>query len=441
MEYRVKWVHGRSYASWILITMNVLWYLVVEGKTGRSPLGLIAAGAVDYHDVVIGHEWWRLISADFVHLNLTHIGFNMVALAFVAGIEVVAQSWTFITVYVLSGIIGNLAQVLLYPHNTVSAGASGAIMGLYGMALYMGIKGILPVAVRNQVIVLFVVNVVYGFSTPHIGNGAHIGGFFTGLLLAGPLLQMKRISYRHVVNVTGFIAAILSVIALFLAYHNGQHTETRLRSNPLSILSKLSKANSSQLNSTSGPRISAGTTAADGRHNAGTTSNAPSGMSQPSSTATSKSPSSAVSDAHSSTGTFTSPRRPNPVQEFKTEFNKTLQNYTEIRAQYTRYHSQYDTKAITESKYYSDISRLVSPLEADGNQLRYLQMVAPANAKKMTTELNHSATYFYGYIEVLAYSLKISKPSEAKRSLTYLTKSNQAFKQFQTLHRTYLKEN
>jgi len=130
VEYRVKWEYQRAYASWILVTVNILWYLVIEGRTGKSPIGLMASGAIDYHDVMISHQWWRLISADFVHVNLAQISVNMVSLAFVSTIEIMTGSWSYVIVYIVSGIAGNLAQVFLYPHYTVSAGASGAIMGL-----------------------------------------------------------------------------------------------------------------------------------------------------------------------------------------------------------------------------------------------------------------------------------------------------------------------
>ena len=203
--------------TWILIAVNVLWYLGIEGFRGLSVTGIVQSGALDWPDVIYGGQWWRLFTAMFVHLSFLHIGLNMVSLASLYVVEWLTGSFVFLVVYLISGLMGNVATLFLSSHQTMAAGASGAIFGIFGVALYMSFKGILTKAARNQLLVMLVINLVYGFSSPDIGNTAHIGGLVTGILCSAVLVARPQLRISRVVRYLSILLAAVCVIALILA--------------------------------------------------------------------------------------------------------------------------------------------------------------------------------------------------------------------------------
>src|SRR6202011_2677222 len=108
--------------------------MVATGVHWLSPTtaDLIKWGA-DYGPRTTAGEWWRLGSSMFLHLGIIHIAFNMVVLWDIGRFtERLLGNAGFLIVYVLSGLFGSLASVLINPH-IPSAGASGAVFGLYGV--------------------------------------------------------------------------------------------------------------------------------------------------------------------------------------------------------------------------------------------------------------------------------------------------------------------
>ena len=103
--------------TWILILVNVIWFVVVEGFRGLSIQGIVQSGALDWPDVVSGGQWWRLFTAMFVHFGLVHIGLNMVSLGSLYVVEWLLGSPMFLTTYLLSGLVGNLAILVFTAHD------------------------------------------------------------------------------------------------------------------------------------------------------------------------------------------------------------------------------------------------------------------------------------------------------------------------------------
>ncbi|QSO46363.1 rhomboid family intramembrane serine protease [Alicyclobacillus mengziensis] len=203
--------------TWILILVNVVWFVVVEGFRGLSIQGIVQSGALDWPDVVSGGQWWRLFTAMFVHFGLVHIGLNMVSLGSLYVVEWLLGSPMFLTTYLLSGLVGNLAILVFAAHDVTSAGASGAIFGIFGVALYMSFKGILTKAARNQLLIILVINLAYGFSSSDIGNSAHIGGLIAGVILAAWFVVKPQLRYAKAVRYLSYGLSILTVVALILA--------------------------------------------------------------------------------------------------------------------------------------------------------------------------------------------------------------------------------
>ncbi len=136
-------------------------------------------------------QWWRLGSALFLHFGVIHLTLNMWALWDVGRlIEQLFGRWRFITLYLGSGIIGNLLSLALQGNQAVSGGASGAIFSLYGALVVFLLRE------RRQVdpgefrwlfgasSAFIVLALVMGFLVPGIDNAAHLGGLVAGALLS-----------------------------------------------------------------------------------------------------------------------------------------------------------------------------------------------------------------------------------------------------------------
>ncbi len=134
-------------------------------------------------------EWWRVVTSLFIHWGLLHLVFNLAVLK-EAGRFV--ERWLglgqFLVVYFFSGIIGSLASALFNP-GAISAGASGAIFGLYGLLLAQSLRCSkkLPAEFmreqRGTALTFIGVNLVLSLTIPGIDMAAHVGGLAAGFLL------------------------------------------------------------------------------------------------------------------------------------------------------------------------------------------------------------------------------------------------------------------
>lgn len=212
-----------------LIAANIAVYVV----TGlQSTKGLAdPAGGVRPHDLFVNwqlvpilvhdeHSYYRLLTSVFVHENLLHIGLNMVAL-YVLGsaVEPVLGWWRFLAVYVLAGLGGSVLIYLVAPPATPEIGASGAIYGLFGLALVMSRRLGLDL---QWLIGIIVVNFVATFSIANISKQAHIGGFVVGALCGlaiGGLPQLRRRVPQSVQ--VGGLTAILAALLIAVAVRTG----------------------------------------------------------------------------------------------------------------------------------------------------------------------------------------------------------------------------
>jgi rhomboid protease GluP len=152
-----------------------------------APESLLRWGA-NFGPRTVNGEWWRLFSSMFLHVGIVHLLLNMLVLA-QAGplVERLFGNTAFLILYVLSGLAGSLAS-LARSSPVVSAGASGAIFGVYGALLgFLALRRhALPVQLTRGLAgsaVFFVgYNVFYGITQKGIDLAAHGGGFVAGFL-------------------------------------------------------------------------------------------------------------------------------------------------------------------------------------------------------------------------------------------------------------------
>jgi rhomboid protease GluP len=189
----------------VIANLGIFVAMVAMGVSIMSPTpqDLLRWGA-NYGPKTGGGESWRLLANMFLHFGLLHVGLNMLALVNAGGIiERMFGAVRFASLYIVAGLTGSLASVIMQP-GVVSAGASGAVFGVYGAlgAFLLRQRGVIPPAVLKSlgnVALGFVgYNLLAGFGFNVVGgshhgidNAAHIGGllggFVCGLLFARPL--------------------------------------------------------------------------------------------------------------------------------------------------------------------------------------------------------------------------------------------------------------
>lgn len=169
--------------------------------------------------IAVDSQWYRLITAAFLHGGWLHIAFNMYALYYLGReLEVFLGARRFIALYLLSALGGTVASYLFSPVQTVSVGASGAIFGLMTALIIAGRE---MRADTSQVMTLLVVNILIGFASPNIDWRAHFGGAIIGALATSAMMvtakngvfRSARIPLREVLSL-GVIVLVLIVATL-----------------------------------------------------------------------------------------------------------------------------------------------------------------------------------------------------------------------------------
>lgn len=193
----------------ILIGINVgVWLigLLVGFDNVAGRFALLREGFFDASRIgVLDGEWYRVLTAAFVHEQFWHIGLNMYALWLLGGmLEPVLGRWRFTALYLLSALGGSAASLLAT--NVISYGASGAVFGLMG-ALFIVMRRFGRDV--SSVLVILAINVVFGFVVSGIDWRAHLGGLVTGGGLAYAFTHAPR-NHRALYAV----AACVTVVAL-----------------------------------------------------------------------------------------------------------------------------------------------------------------------------------------------------------------------------------
>jgi rhomboid protease GluP len=187
-----------------------------------SSQSLILLGATGTYPVDQLQRWWSVISANWLHANLLHIGFNM--LAFYQLSPFVAReygSYRLLVIYTIGGTIGFLVSYLAGVRFTI--GASAAVCALMGAILYFGKSrgGIYGMAVYRQVGAWAITLFLFGFIVPGINNWAHGGGMVAGALLGLALGYRDRKRENLLHKLLAFVCVAGSAASLVWAVVTG----------------------------------------------------------------------------------------------------------------------------------------------------------------------------------------------------------------------------
>lgn len=170
----------------LLLGLNIVMFIVLSFSGGSQNLfNLIQFGAIiKYPGQAV--EYWRYFTSIFLHIGFDHLLFNGIALfLFAPPLERMLGRLKYGALYIGSGLAGNVLSVPFLSAVTVSAGASGAIYGVFGGLIYMSRhrRWMIDAQSRKMLYIILIIGVIHSLINPAINTLAHLGGFIGGYLL------------------------------------------------------------------------------------------------------------------------------------------------------------------------------------------------------------------------------------------------------------------
>ncbi|MFE9689705.1 rhomboid family intramembrane serine protease [Micromonospora sp. NPDC005806] len=219
----------QGYVTKTLIALNGLVMLLSLASAGAAALSKLLSGSTPLTnwgsvlglavlpDHTIGGvaegQWYRLVTAMFLHYGLPHLLLNMWGL-WVLGrtLEAVLGPLRFLALYLIAGLGGNVAIYLFSPPYQTSAGASTAIFGLFA-AIFVIMRRL--GRDTSAIVPILVINLIFTFTVPHISIAGHLGGLVTGAVMALVLAYAPRMR-RTLFQAAGGAIIALALLGLVL---------------------------------------------------------------------------------------------------------------------------------------------------------------------------------------------------------------------------------
>ena len=177
--------------TYAIIVLNVIAYLISsfysQDFVDMDLQALVDLGALYGPLTVLKGEWWRLVTAMFLHGGMTHILMNMFSLYLIGrGAEMYFDTKSYLSIYLFSGIVGGLVSLYMHPAS-VGVGASGAIFGVFGALAGFFLANRDKIATHSKAFmkdfaIIIGINLVIGFSIESVDVSAHIGGLVVGFI-------------------------------------------------------------------------------------------------------------------------------------------------------------------------------------------------------------------------------------------------------------------
>ena len=183
--------------TYALIAINVVTFLTEQGQFslfGSGIYGRVIQEGVLYREAIhVNHQYWRLVSAGFLHENFVHIAFNMYLLYLLGKmLEPAIGSVRFAAVYFTALLAGSFGALLATA--SPSLGASGAVFGLMG-AMGVELRARRLSVMESGIGGLILINLIFSFSFANFSVGAHVGGLIGGAI-AGLALRAAGDRYK-----------------------------------------------------------------------------------------------------------------------------------------------------------------------------------------------------------------------------------------------------
>jgi len=171
----------------LLIIINIAFFIIFNPDYNFDWWLLLS----QYNAAILyNKEFWRLITSIFLHGDIMHLFYNMFGLLiFGATTENLTSKRFYITIYLISGLIGSIFSLILNSPNTISIGASGSIFGLMGFCFIILSRENPMVFIYGLIYLALAISKSF---EPGIGTWAHIFGLLTGILTAYIFIRQKK---------------------------------------------------------------------------------------------------------------------------------------------------------------------------------------------------------------------------------------------------------
>ena len=224
-EIRSRWgagglLNSSAPVTKVLIGINVVMFVLealfgaVGFISGGSTSTLMSMGALQPLAVAEYGQYWRLVTAMFLHGGALHLAFNMYAL-YLGGsfLEMIAGRFKYVLIYLVAGLAGNVAVYVLAAPYSVTIGASTAIFGIFGALFVYSLHNrgtAVGQALRSMGTIIFI-NLLFTFLVPGISWQGHVGGLVGGVLAVEALTLFGR---RDLRGRFGVVDAVLLAVVL-----------------------------------------------------------------------------------------------------------------------------------------------------------------------------------------------------------------------------------
>ena len=188
---------------------------VYQGAGVSAPGGpLFNDGALVGALIYTDGEWYRMVTAMFLHASLLHLAFNMLALYWLGTVvEQALGTWRFLLIYFVSGLAGSAGALVFSGPLAATVGASGAIYGIMGALLVLEYRATGSFA--GPVLGFIVLNLALTFAIPNISVGGHLGGLAGGILATFALSHFRDARAR---SIGPALVALIAVVSFVVAY-------------------------------------------------------------------------------------------------------------------------------------------------------------------------------------------------------------------------------
>ena len=235
-EQKVFQNANKPFFTYIFMAIQIAVFILMEFNGGSTNSKTLIEFGAKSSPLIMQGEWWRFLSPMIVHIGFLHLLMNTFSLYLIgAEVERIYGNARFLFIYLFAGFAGTLGSFIMTPN--LSAGASGAIFGCFGALLYFGIvyPKLFMRSMGSSVIVLIIINLIYGFSVSGIDNAGHIGGLIGGFLAAGVVHLPKN---KHILRQLGFLMGTVILTYTLLQYGFHHQNSSAVNDNTMALLAQ-----------------------------------------------------------------------------------------------------------------------------------------------------------------------------------------------------------
>ncbi|WP_243290557.1 rhomboid family intramembrane serine protease [Bacillus sp. FJAT-47783] len=212
-QERELFEHGKPFFTKVFLLIQIFMFVVLELFGGSTNTDTLLKFGAKVNELIYAGEWWRFVTPIFLHIGFLHLLMNSFALYYIGvAVEKMYGSLRFLFIYLFAGITGTIASFVFSP--AISAGASGAIFGLFGSLLLLGLlkPNLFFRTIGPNILIVIAINLSLGFAIPNIDNAGHIGGLIGGFV-AALIVQLPKMS-RNTFRLVGIALSVMMITSL-----------------------------------------------------------------------------------------------------------------------------------------------------------------------------------------------------------------------------------